>query len=72
MAAIVLTFNMIAVIPASADPTLYECPGNNAHVWDRDQCPRIGSAPGQFPGSGGGGGRGGLLGLVDRLTGGLL
>jgi len=63
-----------AIVSAqSAPPTkeMYECV-NHTHVWDKAQCPEFKSAgPASFPG-GGGGGRGGLLGLVHDLTGGLL
>lgn len=55
----------------SLSPELVQCPGSKAHVWDIDQCPRIGGGgPGSFPGSGGGGG--GLLGLIGDLLGGIL
>lgn len=58
-------------MPESPQPI--QCPGSNAHVWDKDQCPRIGGggAPGSFPGGGAGGGGGGLLGAIGRVVGGL-
>lgn len=52
---------------------MYQCPGSNAHVWDKDQCRSI-EEPFTFPGSGTGGGggpsrSGGLLGTVRRILG---
>lgn len=68
MAALILV-TFIFAPGASAEPVLIECPGSNAHVWDRDQCPRLG---GPFqPGSGGSGG-GGLIGSILHTIGGLL
>lgn len=67
---IVLCCNTFGITAANADPVLIECPGSNAHVWDRDQCPRIGNGPGGFPASGGGN-CGGICGLL-RGIGGLL
>lgn len=59
-----------ATATAFATPSqIIECPGTNAHVWDRDQCPRIGGI-GIGPGGGGSGG-GGLLGTIGRVLGGL-
>jgi len=64
-------FIVVALSPA---PKILECPGTNVHVWDLDQCDRIGHGGG-FPG-GGRGDAGGILGtigkIVDGLTGGIL
>lgn len=71
--AIILCCLLIGLPLAHADnPQPIECPQTHAHVWDRDQCPRIGSnGPFSLPGTGGGGGSGGLLGLVGKVLGGL-
>lgn len=53
---------------AKPEPVPYECPDSNAHVWDKDQCPRLN--PGG--GFGGSGGRAGCNGIVCRVIGGIL
>lgn len=70
--AMTLVFGSAPIAAADGPPTPYECPGSNAHVWDKDQCPRIGGV-GIGPRGGGGapGGGGGLLGTIGRLVGGL-
>lgn len=58
------------LVPLAPEP--YQCPGSNAHVWNEDQCPRIGDG-GAFNLSPGGGGSsgGGLLDTIrDILSGG--
>lgn len=74
MTLLLLLFSPIARGVAPLAPQPVECPGSNAHVWDKDQCPRIATGtPGGFPG-GGGGPRsgGGLLGVIGRVVRGLL
>ena len=67
-----MSFTVIGVAPAIAapEPRIYECPGSNAHVWDKDQCPRIGT--GFDVGAGGGGGGTGCNGVICRVIGGVL
>lgn len=75
---IVITLS-VGPLPADRPGGFYTCPDHTI-VSSSDQCPNLGNKfepidttppPGQFPG-GGGGGSGGLLGLVHKLTGGLL
>jgi len=70
-----LIIAVVTIIPsaARADPGSqpYQCPGSNAHVWNLDQCARLGGGPATFPGAGGGG-HGGLLDILHDLSGGLL
>lgn len=76
--AVVLVSLALMLTPASADPAGFVCPDHSV-VTTADQCPTSGNkfnpshtgGPGNFPG-GGGGGSGGLLGLIHKLTGGLL
>lgn len=68
---LVVALAAMPVGPAVADTgqQMYTCP-NQSHVFDPKDCPPV-SAPGAFPG-GGGPGQGGLLGLIHKITGGLL
>jgi hypothetical protein len=69
---VALTFSPTTVQSACADPapSLIKCP-DQTHVWQKEQCDRGGSGPIGIPG-GGQQGRGGLLGLIGRIVGGIL
>jgi hypothetical protein len=62
----------MADISKPLDPVLIQCPGSKAHVWDRDQCPRIGDPFSPTGGTGGGPGCQGVVCRVLRGIGGLL
>jgi hypothetical protein len=75
IAAVVLIFLNLSTTAAYAqsnsdDAQLYKCPGSNAHVWNKDQCPSL-NPTGGFGGSPrpyGGGGSSGNTGIIGRIV----
>lgn len=71
VASMVLAFNIfgVTIANASPEPEIYECPGSHAHVWNKDQCPKINPLGGGAPT---GGGACGLVCGIGKLLGGVL